>query len=306
MTGPLVGISDSIGVSGVLGENAVGGSIKPSPVNAGGLGVSAGGPGVKGVSHSEINPFEENQSSFGVAGGSGDGLADANGAAAVGSGAPANPGVLGVSDAGPGVMGASDSNVGVAGQSQSESGVSGTTVSGQAAVYGSSAGRPGVTGESTSNFGVYGSSVQKYGVYGISTAVGGAGVLGENSFVGSGVTYSPVGAGVAGQGIFAQAIIGEEIHQNRFTIRTDKPGVRVYWQVAGVRCDPFAQASPVIVERDKSERERGRYLSPVAYEKPRGMGIRLPARSRREGGLESMLGRIRRRPAYRPSPPPVK
>ena len=104
------------------------------------------------------------------------------------------------------------------------------------------------------------------------------------------------------QGTFAQAIVGEEIHQNQFTIRTDKPDVHVYWQVTGVRRDPFAQASPVIVERDKADREKGRYLSPTAYGKPSEMRIHLPVRSRpQEGALRSILEEIRRRPVSRPS-----
>src|SRR5207302_10281558 len=41
-------------------------------------------------------------------------------------------------------------------------------------------------------------------------------------------------------GQFAQAIIMSEIKENRFQIKTDKPNVKVSWQVTGVRHDAFA------------------------------------------------------------------
>ena len=39
-------------------------------------------------------------------------------------------------------------------------------------------------------------------------------------------------------GRFAQAVVEREIENNRFTIRTNKPGVKVSWQVTGVRHAP--------------------------------------------------------------------
>jgi hypothetical protein len=66
-------------------------------------------------------------------------------------------------------------------------------------------------------------------------------------------------------GDFAQAVIASEVHDNRFGIRTDKPGVKVSWQVTGVRQDPYAKANPLVVEQDKPEGERGHYLHPELY-----------------------------------------
>ncbi len=63
-------------------------------------------------------------------------------------------------------------------------------------------------------------------------------------------------------GQFAQAIVAEEIKDNRFTVMTDKPNVRVSWQVTGVRNDRFAQQNRLQVEVEKSDRERGYYLNP--------------------------------------------
>jgi hypothetical protein len=68
-------------------------------------------------------------------------------------------------------------------------------------------------------------------------------------------------------GQFAQAIVAEEIKDNQFRIQTDKPGVKVSWQVTGIRHDPFAEAYRIPVEEEKSGDERGRYLYPDVYGK---------------------------------------
>lgn len=66
-------------------------------------------------------------------------------------------------------------------------------------------------------------------------------------------------------GQFAQAIIEDTVKNNRFTIKTDKPNVKVSWQVTGIRKDPFAEKNRVIPEVEKNEFERGKYLHPEAY-----------------------------------------
>jgi hypothetical protein len=68
-------------------------------------------------------------------------------------------------------------------------------------------------------------------------------------------------------GQFAQAIVAEEISGNRFKIRTDKPGVKVSWQVTGIRQDPFAEQNRIQTEVEKPEAERGTYLYPKAYQR---------------------------------------
>src|SRR5262249_1212617 len=52
-------------------------------------------------------------------------------------------------------------------------------------------------------------------------------------------------------GEFAQAIVAEEIHDNRFTIKTNKPSIKVSWQVTGIRQDAYANAHRIAVEEDK-------------------------------------------------------
>lgn len=66
-------------------------------------------------------------------------------------------------------------------------------------------------------------------------------------------------------GTFAQAIIAEEISGNSFTIKTDKPNVKVSWQVAGVRHDQTALKYPIVDEIEKPANEKGFYLVPEAF-----------------------------------------
>jgi trimeric autotransporter adhesin len=74
-------------------------------------------------------------------------------------------------------------------------------------------------------------------------------------------------------GEFAQAIIASEIKGNRFTIKTDKPNVKVSWQVTGIRKDAWAEAHRIPVEEDKSEREQGFYLHPELFNQPEERSI---------------------------------
>ncbi len=69
-------------------------------------------------------------------------------------------------------------------------------------------------------------------------------------------------------GQFAQAIVSEEVSGNKFKIKTDKPNVKVSWQVSGVRQDPVANYYRIVNEVEKTASEKGRYLQPEVY----GMG----------------------------------
>jgi hypothetical protein len=59
--------------------------------------------------------------------------------------------------------------------------------------------------------------------------------------------------------------VGEEISDSRFKIAGGKSGMRVCWQVTGIRHDPYAQAHPLQVEKGKPVGERGHYLAPELY-----------------------------------------
>lgn len=74
-------------------------------------------------------------------------------------------------------------------------------------------------------------------------------------------------------GQFAQAMVSQEIQNNNFTIQTDKPNVKVSWQVTGVRKDPWAGKNRIIVEEEKSLETRGYYLTPGAYNLPQTRSI---------------------------------
>jgi hypothetical protein len=66
-------------------------------------------------------------------------------------------------------------------------------------------------------------------------------------------------------GGFAQVYIAEEIADNQFKIAGGTPGLKVSWQVTGVRHDAFAEANRIPVEVDKPADERGTYLHPEAF-----------------------------------------
>jgi hypothetical protein len=66
-------------------------------------------------------------------------------------------------------------------------------------------------------------------------------------------------------GQFAQAIVVDKVHENRFVIKTNKPGVEVSWQVTGIRHDAYANAYRIPVEEVKSPKEQGHYLHPELF-----------------------------------------
>ena len=74
-------------------------------------------------------------------------------------------------------------------------------------------------------------------------------------------------------GTFAQAIVADEIKDNRFTIKTNAANVKVSWQVTGIRQDAYANKNRIKVEEDKTERERGFYLHPDAFSQPEERGV---------------------------------
>jgi hypothetical protein len=65
-------------------------------------------------------------------------------------------------------------------------------------------------------------------------------------------------------GQFAQAIVGEEIKSNSFKIKTDKPNVKVSWQVTGIRHDKYAEDNRIPTTEDKPADERGKCLYEAA------------------------------------------
>jgi len=62
-------------------------------------------------------------------------------------------------------------------------------------------------------------------------------------------------------------------NNTRFKIAGGTSGMKVSWQVTGIRKDPWANANRIEVEEDKPAKERGYYLHPDLYSQPEEKGI---------------------------------
>jgi hypothetical protein len=67
--------------------------------------------------------------------------------------------------------------------------------------------------------------------------------------------------------------IAEEITGNQFMIAGGKPGMKVSWQVTGIRQDAWAEANRIRVEEEKPEAEQGHYLHPELLGQPEERGV---------------------------------
>ena len=74
-------------------------------------------------------------------------------------------------------------------------------------------------------------------------------------------------------GGFPPVYIAQEITGNRFKIAGGSPGMKVSWQVTGIRHDPFAEAHRIEVEVEKTGKERGKYIHPKEYGVSETLGI---------------------------------
>ncbi len=74
-------------------------------------------------------------------------------------------------------------------------------------------------------------------------------------------------------GGFAPVFVAEEIKDNQFRIAGGKAGLKVSWQVTGIRHDPFANANRIPVEEDKPDDEVGTYLHPKAWDVPEELQV---------------------------------
>jgi hypothetical protein len=112
-------------------------------------------------------------------------------------------------------------------------------------------------------------------------------------------------------GQFAQAIVASEIAGNQFSIRTDKPNVKVSWQVTGTRQDAFANAHRIQVEVEKAPADRGHYLYPELVGAPETarIGYMAPAPGseqvvhHRPAILRGNASPLQRKPSSIPLPP---
>ena len=67
--------------------------------------------------------------------------------------------------------------------------------------------------------------------------------------------------------------IAQEIAGNTFQVAGGQPGLKVSWQVTGVRHDAYAAAHPLQVEEDKPAAEQGLYLHPKEWGQSETLGI---------------------------------
>jgi hypothetical protein len=63
----------------------------------------------------------------------------------------------------------------------------------------------------------------------------------------------------------APVYVADEIRDNRFRIAGGIAGLRVSWQVTGIRHDAYAENNRIQVETDKPAAEQGKYLHPEAH-----------------------------------------
>jgi hypothetical protein len=52
--------------------------------------------------------------------------------------------------------------------------------------------------------------------------------------------------------------IAKEVAENRFKIADDESGMKVCWQLTGIRKDRWVETNRLEVEQEKSAEERGR------------------------------------------------
>jgi len=69
-------------------------------------------------------------------------------------------------------------------------------------------------------------------------------------------------------GGFAPVYIAQELANNQFKIGGGHAGMKISWQITGIRQDAWANAHRIPVEEPKTDRERGFYLHPELYGAP--------------------------------------
>lgn len=67
--------------------------------------------------------------------------------------------------------------------------------------------------------------------------------------------------------------IAQEITGNTFKVAGGTPGMKVSWQVTGIRHDAYANAHRIPVEQNKPQEERGTYIHPELFGKPASSGL---------------------------------
>jgi len=74
-------------------------------------------------------------------------------------------------------------------------------------------------------------------------------------------------------GGYAPVYISQEISGNQFEIAGGTAGLKICWEVSGVRNDAYARNHPIEVEVEKNDDEKGKYIFPEDFGKPESMKI---------------------------------
>ena len=78
---------------------------------------------------------------------------------------------------------------------------------------------------------------------------------------------TPIGAAASG------LHVAQEVANNQFKIAGGAQGMKVSWQVTGIRHDAYANAHRIPVEVDKTPEMRGHYVSPEEFGQPKSASI---------------------------------
>ncbi len=74
-------------------------------------------------------------------------------------------------------------------------------------------------------------------------------------------------------GGYAPVYIATEIQNGQFAIAGGTPGLKVSWQVTGIRHDAWANQNRIPTEEYKEPQNQGKYLNPESFGQPRENGI---------------------------------
>jgi hypothetical protein len=91
---------------------------------------------------------------------------------------------------------------------------------------------------------------------------------------------TPIGAAMPG------LYIAQEVRDNAFRIAGGAPGMKVSWQVTGIRQDAYANAHRIPVEEPKPADEQGLYLHPLELGQPAELGLGYEENFGRQGGSQ--------------------
>ncbi len=278
-------------------ENRFGGSNDPAVA-----GYGSSGYGVFGESNSSFGVFGNSTSGFGLYGQSlnsvgVNGYSDtSHGMYGQNStGAPGSGGSIA------GVFGTSASNFGVLGVSSNGTGVEGRAIGSGNAVQGNATQTTGFAGLFLGRVQVTGNLTKGGGSFKIDHPLDPANKYLSHSFVESPdmlniyngnvvldrrgratVTlpayfaalnrefrYQLTAVGAPGPNLHVAA----EIEGNTFKVAGGRPGMKVSWQVTGIRQDAYAEKHRIQVEEEKMGEERGTYLHPEAFGQPKEKGV---------------------------------